>query len=166
MTAGAPFPAMAWSAVDGASIDLQSQEGWRLLVVYRGKHCPICKTYLDELEQLKARFKDAGIYFAAVSADKKHKAQGQAADCNWTFPIGYDLSIEQMRELGLYISDPRSPEETDRPFSEPAIFVINPDGNVQIIDISNAPFSRPALAPLLKGLTFIIKEGYPIRGRA
>lgn len=74
------------------------------------------------------------------------------------------MSLAQMRELGLYISDPRSPQETDRPFAEPAIFAINPDGNVQVVDISNAPFSRPDLASLLSGLKFIREKQYPVRG--
>jgi hypothetical protein len=71
-----------------------------------------------------------------------------------------------MRTLGLYISDPRSPQETDHQFAEPGVFVINPRGETQIIDISNAPFARPALPALLKGLQFVISKDYPIRGRA
>lgn len=75
-------------------------------------------------------------------------------------------SIDEMRQLGLYVSDPRSPQETDRPFAEPALFVITPDGDTQIIDIPNAPFTRPDLKSLLKGLQFVISKDYPIRGRA
>ncbi len=71
-----------------------------------------------------------------------------------------------MRELGLYLSDPRSPQETDRAFAEPRLFVINPKGQVQMIDISNAPFARPDLKSLLKGLKFVMSKDYPIRGRA
>ena len=81
-----------------------------------------------------------------------------------TLPIGYDLSLEQMADLGLYISDPRSPQETDRPFAEPATFVINDEGKLQIVDISNAPFARPELEGLLNGLKFVRDKGYPVRG--
>lgn len=166
MNAGAAFPDMAWDAVGGGRIAPKTDSGWRMLVVYRGKHCPLCKKYLDQLEQLQGAFKAANIQIAAVSADPQAKAEAEAAECKWTFPLGYGLSIPQMRELGLYISDPRSPEETDRPFSEPAIFVINPEGQVQIVDISNAPFARPDLASMLQGLKFILDKGYPIRGQA
>ncbi len=69
-----------------------------------------------------------------------------------------------MKTLGLYVSSPRSPEETDRPFAEPATFVIDPEGALHIIDISNAPFSRPDLEGLLNGLKFIRENDYPIRG--
>ncbi len=71
-----------------------------------------------------------------------------------------------MRELGLYVSDPRSPQETDRPFAEPGLFVINTAGLVQIVDISNAPFARPELKSLLQGIRFVMAKDYPIRGRA
>lgn len=64
----------------------------------------------------------------------------------------------------LYISDPRSPQETDRPFAEPGLFLVNPQGNAQIIDVSNAPFARPDLQMILNGIKTIIEKSYPVRG--
>ena len=78
--------------------------------------------------------------------------------------MAFGLSIEQMRSLGLYISNPRSPEETDQPFPEPGLFILRPDRKIQIIDISNAPFARPDLAGILRGLEFARSKSYPIRG--
>lgn len=78
--------------------------------------------------------------------------------------MAYDLSVAQMLELGLYVSEPRSPQKTDRAFAEPAVFVINDKGTVHVADISNAPFSRPDLGGLLNGLNFIRKNDYPIGG--
>ena len=80
-----------------------------------------------------------------------------------SYKVGYGLSIEQMHSLGLYISDPRSPEETDRPFAEPGVFLINEKGTLQLVDISNAPFSRPDLNALVGGIDFIRSNDYPIR---
>ncbi len=166
MAAGEKFPVMGWNAVSGDRVDPATGSGWRVLIVYRGKHCPLCKTYLNTLDEMLEEFHAANIAVSTVSADGKEKAEAEVAECGWKFPVGYDLSVDQMRQLGLYVSDPRSPQETDRPFAEPALFVINPDGNTQIIDISNAPFARPDLKSLLKGLQFVIGKGYPIRGRA
>jgi hypothetical protein len=42
--------------------------------------------------------------------------------------------------------------------------VINAEGLLQVVDISNAPFARPDLAGLAKGLKFIRDNDYPIRG--
>ena len=54
--------------------------------------------------------------------------------------------------------------ETDQPFAEPGVFVVNGDGNIQILDISNAPFARPDLEGLLNGVKFVRDNDYPIRG--
>lgn len=166
MTAGATFPAMQFEAVGGKSVDPAAATGWRMLVVYRGKHCPLCKKYLGSLNEMLSDFDSAKVGVMTVSADPIEKAEADVKEFGWKFPVGYGLSLEQMRTLGVYISDPRSPEETDRPFSEPAVFVINPEGKVQIVDVSNAPFARPDLAALLKGVQFVMSKGYPVRGTA
>lgn len=164
ISAGSPFPKMTWPLVGGSDFTLAGEMGWRLLVVYRGKHCPLCKKYLATLNGLLQEFEAAGIKVGAVSADPREKAEAEVKEEGWRFPVAYDMSLEQMRQLGLYISDPRSPQETDRPFAEPAVFAVNPDGKVHVVDISNAPFSRPDLASLLSGLKFIQEKDYPIRG--
>lgn len=71
-----------------------------------------------------------------------------------------------MQELGLYISVPRSEKETDHPFAEPGLFVVNDKNEVQVVDISNASFARPELETLVSGLRFIRdpENNYPIRG--
>ena len=166
LAAGQKFPTVEWPSVAGGRISLSAEPGWRALIVYRGKHCPICKSYLDTLEQLLDEFSASQIAVSVVSADSREKAEAQVGECRWSFPVAYDMSVSDMRQLGLYVSDPRSPQETDKPFAEPALFVINPEGNIQVIDISNAPFARPDLKALLKGLQFVISKGYPIRGRA
>ena len=83
-----------------------------------------------------------------------------------SFPLLHSLSIEQMQELGVYISHPRSEQETDHPFPEPGLFVINEQGQVQVVDLSNNPFSRPDLEVFVGGLEWIRNpdNNYPIRG--
>lgn len=55
-------------------------------------------------------------------------------------------------------------KETDHPFPEPALFVVRPDGKLQIVNVANAPFVRPDLETLVGGLGFVIANDYPIRG--
>jgi hypothetical protein len=71
-----------------------------------------------------------------------------------------------MRTLGLFISDPRSSQETDVPFAEPGLFIVNDQGVIQICDIANFPFMRPDLVWLVKGIKFALnpENDYPIRG--
>lgn len=167
LQAGVKFPDMKVQMLNGEMKSLGTPENghdWKLVVVYRGQHCPICTKYLNQLETVKQSFADAGVDIIAVSGDSKEQLEGHLEKIDIDFPIAYGLTVEQMNTLGLYISDPRSEKETDHPFAEPATFVVNADGEIQIVDISNAPFARPELEALANGLSFIRENDYPIRG--
>ena len=90
MTAGAPFPPMSWPAVVGGQVEPAAQPGWRMLVVYRGQHCPLCKGYLKTLNDLLPEFETAGVAVAALSADPLEKAKADVEKYGWRFPVGYD----------------------------------------------------------------------------
>ncbi len=167
ITAGTAFPALTLPTADGAEIELGKPRGeadWRLVVVYRGKHCPLCTRYLGMVEERKQQFAELGIDIVAVSGDSEAQLQEHLQQMSLSFPVAYGLSIAQMQQLGLYISHPRSEQETDHPFAEPGLFVVNGDGKVQLVDISNGPFARPELDVLLNGLQFVRSNDYPIRG--
>jgi peroxiredoxin len=166
LQAGAAMPKLDLPKVGGGKVVVGGEGRWQLVVVYRGKHCPLCRRYLKTLDNLLEDFRAIETEVVAVSGDPKEKAESEVAEEGWRFPVAYDLSPEQMRTFGLYISEPRSPQETDRLFPEPGLFVINPEGLAQIIDVSNAPFARPDLQAVLNGLKFIRERGYPIRGTA
>lgn len=166
LAAGEKLPNLTWPLVGGGLLDLAEQSGWRMLVVYRGKHCPMCKRYLSGLGELLGDYRNAGVVVAALSADTREKAEEDVAEFGWQFPVGYGLVPEEMRQLGLYVSHPRSAQETDRQFAEPGLFVLNPAGHLHIIATSNAPSARPDLGVLLNGINFIAKNGAPIRGTA
>lgn len=167
LAAGSAFPALTVPRLGGGTLALGRPEGgrdWQLIVVYRGLHCPKCKTYLAKLEELTPAYHAEGVDVVTLSGDPQQKAQAMAEEIGLSMPVGYDLSLAQMADLGLYISDPRSPQETDRPFPEPGAFVVNGDGALQIVDISNAPFARPDLQLLLAGIKFVRANDYPVRG--
>lgn len=167
--AAGELPDITVAKLGGGEINLSrssSRFDWHAVVVYRGKHCPICTNYLKSLNELLPKFHDIGVDVVAVSADSQERAQEQIDLVNPDFEVGYDLSIEQMQQLGLYISNPRSLDESDRPFAEPGFFVVNDKGLIQILDISNAPFARPELNSMLMGLGFVKNpaNSYPVRG--
>ncbi len=167
LQAGAEFPKQEVAKLGGGTMVLgQPGNGkdWQLVVVYRGKHCPLCKKYLAKLEELLPEFHDNGVDVVAVSGDPLEKAEADIAEMGVTMPVGYDLSVAQMQALGLYVTTPRGPQETDRPFPEPGVFVINEHGTTQVIDISNSPFVRPDLENIAGGLKYIRANDYPIRG--
>ncbi|MFU8865610.1 MAG: peroxiredoxin-like family protein [Rhodobacterales bacterium] len=163
---GKPTPPITLPSTEGEQIELGGKGRWQVAVVYRGQHCPLCRKYLATLNGLLDDFRDAGVDVIALSSDPRERAKDEGSKEGWKFPVACELSQDQMRQLGLHISEPRSPQETDRPFAEPGLFVTNPDGLLQIVDISNAPFARPDLQGLLNGLKFIQEKDYPIRGTA
>ncbi|MFC5586135.1 peroxiredoxin-like family protein [Nitratireductor kimnyeongensis] len=169
LAAGGTFPDITLPKLRGGTLRLTQPENghdWRMVVVYRGKHCPICTRYLRELNTHLPALNAIGIDLVAISGDPEEKALDQMDLAHPDYDIGYGLTLDQMRALGLYISHPRSPQETDRPFAEPAVFVINADGNLQVTEIANGPFVRPDLELLVGGLKFIRNpdNDYPVRG--
>lgn len=161
---GGTLPEITLATAGGGSIAFGGQGRWQMLVVYRGRHCPLCKKYLKTLDALYDQYRESGIEVIAVSADPLDKAVADVAEFGWRFPVGVALSRDQMSTLGVYVSEPRSPQETDRPFPEPGVFVVNASNRLQIVDISNAPFARPDLAALLSGIRLVMERNYPIRG--
>jgi len=169
LSAGTQLPTIIVNNQHDQSIELGKPHGendWQLVVVYRGRHCPLCTRYLNELEKYQNQFAQLGVSISAVSADSKAQLNEHLNDLNITYPIGYGLTIKQMDSLGLYLSTPRNDTETDHVFAEPGLFVINQLGQVQVVDISNGPFVRPELEVLLSGIEFIRnpQNNYPIRG--
>ena len=50
--AGAEFPSLPVTSVDGETIDISKPTGnadWQMVVVYRGRHCPMCTKFLNKL---------------------------------------------------------------------------------------------------------------------
>lgn len=169
LQAGERFPDIQVRLSSGEKVSLAKPEGgadWKLVVVYRGVHCPLCTKYLNELEHYARELKDTGIDILAVSADSEKQLEKHREQLAVSYPLAYGLTETQMSELGLYVSIPRSGQETDHNFPEPGLFVINQDGEIQVVDISNSPFTRPDLTTLVSGLKWIKNpaNNYPIRG--
>ncbi len=167
--AGAVFDALPVTNLNGNTIDISKPTGdadWQMVVVYRGRHCPLCTKFLNNLASYRERLINIGIDVAAVSADSKAQLREHRSRLDVNFPLFYGLTQEQMENLGLYISIPRSEKETDHNFAEPGVFVINGDGQIQVVDLSNNPFARPDLEVFVSGLEWIRKpdNNYPIRG--
>ena len=161
---GQPFTPVTFRQLSGGEFVFGTPGTWQALFVIRGQHCPICKAYLGEIEKRRAAFAELGLSLAAVSADSEEQTRLTTEAARPGFPLLYGMDETTMHALGLYVSEPRSDQETDHRFPEPALFVVNPEGALQLVDVANAPFLRPDLDRLLGGLRFVMEKGYPIRG--
>jgi len=143
----------------------QAKDRWTMLFVYRGKHCPRCKRFLNKLSAALPAW-SAVLDVVVVSADTKEKAAADKEEFGWDFDLCYGMTEAQMRSLGLYVSSPLSEAETTGLFAEPGAFGIRPNGTLMLVDISNGPAARPDLEELLDGMTFNIDNDRPERGTA
>lgn len=161
-----PAPALSLPLVGGGTWTLadQTPEAFTMIVVYRGLHCPICQTYLKQLNGLADDAKGYGLNLVVASMDGQDRAAQAKEDWGLdALTVAYDLSEGDVRNWGLYISTAIKEVEADR-FAEPGLFWVRPDGRLYLIDISNMPFSRPDLEILLPKAKMAVKNDYPARG--
>lgn len=157
LAAGSAFPAITLPMLGAQPRDISRPGGsldWMLIVVYRGKHCPLCTQYLQRLNDVLPDLNALGVDVVAVSADSEPRATTHMAEVSPQFSVAYGLTVPQMQQLGLYISDPRNGTDVEASFAEPGLFVLNEDRILQITDISNVPFARPDLTWIAKGIGF------------
>ena len=164
-------PDLKVPTVDGGTFDLASEGTERGTVVcfYRGLHCPICATYLKELEALTPEFAKRGVATVAVSSDEAERGKGMAEKiAAKELRIGYGLGLDKAKEWGLYISTSRGKTsigiEEPALFSEPGLFMVSPDQTLYYASVQTMPFVRPSFKELLGALDFAIEKNYPARG--
>ena len=168
LTPDAPAPGLSVETVGASRWELAAQtpRNFTMLVFYRGYHCPVCKGYLNSLNDLAEGFAEAGVETIALSMDGEDRAR--LAREEWGVdktPIGYGLTEATARSWELYLS--RSIKEAETAlFCEPALFLARPDGRLYFINIGNMPWSRPDLGVLLSKIPFIVENNYPARGDA
>ena len=171
LTPRQPVPALNVPLVNGGQFVLGANPGSRfdLIVFYRGLHCPICAKYLMELERLTPEFEQRGVNTLALSIDSLDRAQSMAERIKAThLNIGYGLSLAAARQWGLYISESRGKTsigiEEPALFSEPAVYIVRPDGTLYYGASQTMPFARPSFQDLLGAIDFAIAKDYPARG--
>lgn len=160
-------PALSVPLLSGGTWTLadRNPENFTVIIFYRGKHCPICKTYMQEVDALIGQATEQGIDVVAVSMDDENRARDTLAEiATEHLAIGYSQSEASAREWDLYISSAREGSAEPALFAEPGLFVIRPDGTVFFAQTQSAPFTRPDFGKLLGGLKFVVENNYPARG--
>jgi len=171
LTPRQPVPALNIPLVGGDRFVLGAAPGdtFDLIVFYRGLHCPICAKYLMELERLMPEFEKRGVSVIAVSSDSAERAEAMAEKIKAVkLKVGYAISLQSARQWGLYISASRGQTSIgiDEPalFSEPAVFIVRPDGTLYYGSTQTMPFARPQFQDLLAAIDFAVAKNYPARG--
>ena len=164
-------PALRVNLVGGGQFDLASEKptNFTLLVFYRGLHCPICKMQLKDLESKLDDFEQRGVSVGALSTDDKARAEQSVQTWGLSrLRVGYGVSLDAARQWGLYVSSGHGKTSAGigEPtlFSEPAIYLVRPDGTLYFGSVQTMPFARPNFADILTAIDFVVKNKYPARG--
>ena len=171
LTPRQPVPALSVPLVGGGRhvLGATPAANFDLVVFYRGLHCPICAKYLMELERLMPEFQKRDVQVVAVSSDNAERGQAMADKIKAEhLRVGYDLSLPNARQWGLYISASRGQTsigiEEPELFSEPGVFIVRPDGTLYYGSTQTMPFARPQFQDLLGAIDFAVAKDYPARG--
>ena len=163
-----PAPPLEVKLLDGGTWRLRdaTPANFEMIVVYRGLHCPVCKTYLGELESKLPEFSKRGVDVIALSTDSRERAA--QAKSEWglnNLKLGCELSIDAARRWDLFISTAIRDGEPPQ-FSEPGLFLTKPDGTLFFASRGSAPWGRPPLDQMLRGIDVATERKMPARGEA
>ena len=159
-------PDLQFQLLDGNQWVLADQKPdiFTLVVFYRGLHCPLCKKYLQQLQELLPEFEQRGVNVVAVSMDTEKRAR--LSRQKWELPdltLGFELSESTVRAWALYLSAGVKDGEPNV-FSEPGLFLIDNNNQVYYSATNSNPWGRPYLPSFVKAVDYIVQSGYPARG--
>lgn len=144
---------------------LKDTENFLVILFYRGYHCPVCKSQLRDFNKHYKDFTEKGVKVIAISSDTEQRANKAKED--WRIdqlPIAYNLDLEAARKWGLFVSKKKEDSEEPDFFSEPGLFVVQPNKKLYASVIQTMPFTRPSAKAVLKGIEFVLDKNYPARG--
>ncbi len=160
-----PFPAITFHLVGGGTRQLSSKrDGWQMLIVYRGDHCPRCKHYMKILHDLESGYAERNVEILIASMDSEETARRTITENEWTLPVAHSMSLEDCKQLSLFITPHSLDSDREGVYAEPGLFLINPEGKTQVIATSNSPSVRPDLNVVLDGIIGTQERNLPIRG--
>ncbi|MEM1300680.1 MAG: redoxin domain-containing protein [Pseudomonadota bacterium] len=163
---GQPFPAIDLAKVGGGRLTNADFTApyMTVLNVYRGLHCPRCKAQLADFTAHAGDMAAQGVEVISVSTDPADRAEQSVAEWGLgDMKVGYGLTIDDARALGLFISESIREGETAF-FAESALFLIQPDGVLWGSAINSFPFMRPTAAMILDAANTKRERSYPPRG--
>ena len=142
-----PFTATAFhggSFVDVSDADLR--DGWSVVFFYPADFTFVCPTELGDLADHYADFRRLGVEIYAVSTDKHftHKAWHDASDtiAKIEYPMVGDPTGTISRNFEVLIED--------EGLAERGTFVVDPDGRIQVVEITAGNIGRSAAELLRK----------------
>ena len=166
---GDTMPAIDARLVGGGrwALAREKAEKLALLAFYRGVFCPVCRTWLADLDRLVPEFEKRGVSVIALTCDKKDAAEKAVKDWGLqNLRVGYNLAPDDARQAGLYISEgrglnPATGQKEPMLFSEPGLLLVRPEGELYAAWIQSTPYARSHLAEILTAVDNFVSRNIP-----
>lgn len=166
---GDTMPAIDARLVGGGrwALAREKPEKLALLAFYRGIFCPICRTWMTDLDRLAPQFEQRDVSVIALSCDRKDGAEKAVQDWGLkNLRVGYKLDVEDARRAGLYISEGRglntqTGQKEPMLFAEPALLLVKPEGELYAAWIQSTPYARVHIAEILTAVDNFVARGLP-----
>ena len=166
---GDTMPAIDARLVGGGrwALAREKAEMLALLAFYRGIFCPVCRSWLADLDRLVPEFEKRGVTVIALTCDKKDAAEKAVKDWNLAnLRVGYALAPEDARQAGLYISEgrginPATNQKEPMLFAEPAVLLVRPEGELYAAWIQSTPYARVHIAEVLTAVDNFVARNLP-----
>jgi peroxiredoxin len=155
---GTPAPGFALRDDTNNEQSLIELHGGAPLVLYffRGDFCPTARRDLMNYNDAYSRFRAAGANLVAISADTPGTLHLMKFRLGLQFPLLSDSSFETSRAYGVYESDDG---EGPQPHGEPAVFIVDVDGNIAFSQIQTGPKAHANPAELAMILFYMQQNG-------
>ena len=142
-----PFSATAYHQGDFVDVsDKNLRDGWSVVFFYPADFTFVCPTELGDLADHYEEFQSMGVEIYSVSTDSHftHKAWHDTSEQigKLQYPMIGDPTGTISRNFGVYI------EESG--MADRGTFVVDPDGKIQIIEITAGGVGRSATELLRK----------------
>ena len=101
LAAGSPFAPISVFDDEGREVTIEPKSSgskWKLLIIYRGRHCPLCTRFLNEFEAYLERLNAINIESVAMSGDSLEQYNSHKENLNCSFPY-FKISLPRILEF-------------------------------------------------------------------
>ncbi|MCH8904779.1 MAG: redoxin domain-containing protein [Bacteroidetes bacterium] len=160
---GIEAPGFSLKNVEGKEVTLQSYLGkWVVLVFYRGNWCHLCNEQLSKIAEDYSKFQKLNAHVIAISTDVIDGVKKTIEKSAAPFEILMDDKNEVIK---LYQVDVKKREYKDitallsghkqGTYAIPALFIIDIEGVIRYVNISESYGDRPDNDEVLKQLSLL-----------
>ncbi len=153
-----PAPDFALRDQDGQQRTLSELRGDKplLLFYFRGEFCPTSRKGLMDFADIYSRFEPLGAELVAVSVDPPETSRELCDQMKLPFTLLSDTDFQVAQSYGVYRSDDK---DGPQPHGEPAVFIIDADGNLAYSQVQTGPKGSANPADLALVLLFMRDNG-------